>query len=118
MKIMSAKKEKPSIIRTSTIHKTDMVINKGKLTELLDTKNLEFIDLHNKISTKFGLDLGYKGFMSLISGRATWKLLYAYAIADILDVDILDIFELITVDVEQRKKEKDEWKQKYQHNPK
>jgi hypothetical protein len=98
----------------STIHGKEAVINKDNLKNILDHKGMEFIDLHYKIKEAYNLDLEYKGFMSLIQNRSSWKLLYAWAIADILNIDIKDIFEIVDIDVNKKKKEKEKWKEKYQ----
>jgi hypothetical protein len=109
---MSEKKE-----RTPTIHKKDMVLNKDKLKEILDRRGMEYIELHDKlagVNSKYGLDITYKGFMSLLSNRSTWKLLYAHAISDILLINYMEIFEIVDVDVEKEKVKKKKWKEKYQ----
>jgi hypothetical protein len=98
-----------------TIHETEILLNKDKLKVILDRKGMEFIELHRKVSDKYGLDITYKGFMSLLGNRSTWKLLYAYAIADVLLIDIKDVFDIVAVDVEKVKKEKAEWKKQYQN---
>jgi hypothetical protein len=100
----------------STIHGKEAILNKDKLKNILDRRGLEFADLHYDISEAYGLDLSYKGFMSLVQNRSAWKLLYAWAIADYLDIEIKDIFEIVDIDVKKKKKEKEEWKEKYQHN--
>jgi len=102
------------IQRTPTIHEKEMLLNKDKLKKILDNKGMEYIELHERIAEKYGLDLSYKGFMSLMSNRSTWKLLYAHAIADILNVNYMEIFEVVDVDVEKVKKAKEKWKEKYQ----
>ena len=103
--------------RTTILHKTDIVLNKNRLKGILDRKGMGYIELHEKISDpngKFGLDITYKGFMSLLSNRSTWKLIYAHAITDVLNIGINDIFDVIKVDTEKLAKEKEEWKRKYQ----
>lgn len=89
--------------RSPIVHRTEIMVNRKKLKAVLDCKGLEYIDLYNLIVVKFGIDLSYKGFMSIIAGKATWKLLYAYAIVDVLNIQIMDIFELIEMDVEKVK---------------
>jgi hypothetical protein len=109
MKIMTVE-------RTPTIHKRDMVLNKKKLKSILDSKGMSYKELWETISDRYGLDLTYKGFMSLVSNRVTWKLLYAYAIIDALRISYLDIFEIVEIDIDKRIKEKKEWKKQYQDN--
>lgn len=108
MNLMEKKK------RTPTIHKKEMLLDKEKLKAILDSKAMEYIELWDKVVNKYGLDLTYKGFMSLLSNRSTWKLLYAHAIADVLNIDYTEIFEVVDIDVKQVAQSKEEWKQKYQ----
>lgn len=111
---MTAKSKK---LRTPTIHKKEIFINKDKLKMILDSRGLEYIEFHDKLTrrdSEYGLDLTYKGFMSLLSNRNTWKLLYAHAICDTLKVSYEDIFDLVDVDIEREKIIKKEWKEKYQ----
>ena len=100
--------------RTPTVHAKEIIINKGKLKDILDSRDMEYIELHGKIKDEFGLDLSYKGFMSLLSNKVTWKLLYAHAIATTLNVDYTQIFDVVDIDVEKAKKAKELWKEKYQ----
>lgn len=100
--------------RTFTLHEKDIVLNKGKLKNILDSKGLSYIDFYEKVVDAYGLDISYKGFMSLLSNRSTWKLLYAWAIVDVLGITVKDIFEIVDVDVNKLAKEKEEWKRKYQ----
>ncbi len=100
--------------RTPTIHEKEIIINKNKLKSIIDSKGMEYIELHVKIHDKYGLDLSYKGFMSLLSNRSTWKLLYAHAICDVLNIQYTEIFDIVDVDTKKIEKEKQEWKEKYQ----
>lgn len=100
--------------RTPTIHEKEIKINKNKLKDLIDSRGLEYIQFHTRLVDSYGLDLTYKGFMSLLSNKSSWKLLYAHAIAETLKVDYMDIFEVVEVDVEEVKRKRAEWKEKYQ----
>lgn len=102
--------------RTPTIHKTEIMVNREKLKAILDHRGLEYVDLYDMIVERFGLDLTYKGFMSVLAGDATWKLLYAYAVTDVLNVNIMDIFELVEVDVEKVKAKKASIRKRNQTN--
>lgn len=99
-----------------TIHKTDVILNKEALKDVLDRQGMEYIQLFDKAKEKYGLDMKYKGFMTLVSNRSAWKLIYAWAIADVLRVDIKDIFDKVEVDVEAKKREKEEWNRQYGKN--
>ena len=98
-----------------TIHKTDMQLNKYKLKCILDDRKIEYKELHQMVCDKFGLDLSYKGFNTLLMNRASWKLLYAHAVADVLNLAIVDIFDVVEINVEEKAKKLEEWKKKYQN---
>lgn len=100
--------------RTVTLHKTDIKLNKKRLKEVIDSKGMSYKELHEKVVDKFGLDLEYKGFMSLMSNRSSWKLLYAHAITEVLNISTNDIFDVVEVDTDKLAKDKEAWKAKYQ----
>lgn len=102
--------------KAHTIHDTEIVLNKKKLKEILDGRGMGYMELHIKIVDTYGLDLSYKGFMSLLSNRATWKLLYAHVIAETLKINYMEIFELISVDVNEVMEQKEVWKARYQND--
>lgn len=52
--------------------------------------------------------------MSLLYNQSSWKLLYAYVIQEVVDVPFTQFFKLVTVDVEDRKRQKQEFKIKYE----
>lgn len=101
-----------------TIHKTDVIINKQKLKNILDSKDMEYVELQGIMHDKYGIDLKYKGFMSLLDNHSTWKLVYAWIICEILDIKMTDIFEQVEVDIEKKKKEKEIWKERYDNKAK
>ena len=105
-------------MRTVTLHEKDIIINRDKLKKQLDSRGMGYIELHEKIVSVYGLDLTYKGFMTILSNRATWKLLYAHAITDVLNVGITDVFDVIDIDIEEKAKEKKKWQEKYQNKGK
>ena len=105
---------KQTIRKAHTIHQRDVLLNKKNLKDILDKKGMGYKELHSVISDAYGLDLTYKGFMSLISNQSTWKLIYAWAIVDVLHLHITDIFDVVDIDVEKKAKEKENWKRKYQ----
>jgi hypothetical protein len=106
---MTAKKKK----KLYTIHGTDILLNKEKLKNILDGKDLEFKELHELVRDRYKLDLTYKGFMTLLSNKATWKTLYSHAITETLGVRMTDVFDVVDVDVEAKIKEKEQWKREY-----
>lgn len=72
------------------------------------------MSLYEKVVNKYGVDISYKGFMNLVSNRSTWKLLYAVAITDILDVTIDELFDIVEIDIKSKIREKERWKEKYE----
>lgn len=100
--------------RKIALHKMDVVLNREKTKEIMDSQGMSYVELHNRMVEKFGLDLKYKGFMNLLTNNSSWKLLYAFALSETLHTDISVIFELVNVDINKKKKEKIEWKEKYQ----
>lgn len=96
-----------------TIHETDIILNKDALANILLKKDLEYAELHEAIVDAYGLKLSYKGFMSLVSNQATWKLLYAWAVCEVLKVSIADIFTPIKVDIDKKVEEKEIWNERY-----
>lgn len=98
---------------TTTIHEKDIILDKDKLKEILDVRGLEYIEFHEKLHKKYGLHISYKGFMSLLQNRSTWKLIYAYAISDYLDVEIMDLFTVVDLDIDEEKLKKEKWKERY-----
>lgn len=104
------KKRKPY-----TIHRTDVVIDKRKIEAILKSKDMDFKELWEILTDEkgYGLDITYKGFMSLIANRVTWKTLYSHAIVDVLNLKNSDIFTVVKVDIDEKIKEKEKWKEKF-----
>ena len=100
--------------RTILLHRKDVILNRDNLRVILDKKDLTYIQLYESVADKYGIDLTYKGFMSLMSNRSSWKLLYAIAIIDTLKVDVGDIFDIVDVDIEKKVKDKKVWREKYE----
>ena len=96
-----------------TIHKTDIKFNKDSVDEILKEIGMNYADLYKKMKDSYGLDMEYKSFMNLISNRVTWKLLYAWALVDVLEIDLRKAFKVIEVDVDKVKEQKDKWDEKY-----
>lgn len=86
------------ILGRSTTHKRDIVLDKNILRTILERNKMSFLDLYNECVKRYGLDIRYKGFMNLLDNRSSWKLLYAYAVTDVLDVALNDIFIIIDTD--------------------
>lgn len=111
--MMTAEKERAKNKKLYTIHETDIILNKDKLDEALEGRGIDYLTFHSRLVDTYGLDLSYKGFNSLIKNRPAWKLIYAWSIADMLKMQITDLFEPVKIDVQAKIKEKEEWNAKY-----
>lgn len=96
-----------------TIHKKELLLNKDRVKSILDEKGMEYMEFYTKAKEKYGLDITYKAFMNLLSNRSTWKLIYAWAVADVLNANIPEIFDMVDIDIEKAKKEKKDWETRY-----
>lgn len=93
------------------IHKKEMEINKAKLKIVITTKKeWNFKELWKRMVDAYGLDLEYKSFMALLQNNISWKLTYAQAICEMIDVSIDEIFDWVEIDVEEEKKKREERK--------
>lgn len=90
----------------AVIHRKKEQLNKEKLDAILSTKKMNYTELYNRTIEKHGLDLSLKGFMNLLSNRVSWKYLYAWAIADVLEVDTEDIIDIVEINAEEKAREK------------
>ena len=105
-------------MRKVSLHEKDVLLNRDRLIEVLDSQGMNHKDLYHKITEKYGLDISYKGFMNLITNRSSWKLLYAYTIIEVLSINLRDIFEMVDINIDKKIKEKEKWKSKYQNKQK
>lgn len=94
-------------------NKKEVVLNRNKFDAM--TEGYSYKELWHEMTTVYGIDISYNGFGSMIRGLNTWKLTYAWVLADMLKVSIEDLFVLIDVDVEKKIKETIEWQKKYQN---
>lgn len=99
------------------IHEKEIMLDRDKLKNILDSKGIDYTQFHDEVTNGYGLDMTYKGFMNLLSNRSTWKLIYAWAIAEYLQVEIKDIFNMVEIDVSKAVSKRKKWEEKYQ-NPK
>ncbi|UUV46833.1 transcriptional regulator [Bacillus phage vB_BanS-Thrax4] len=99
-------------MRKFLIHDKDIKLNKSKLDAILDSQKMDYTELHDKICKQFGLKISYKGFMNILSNRNSWKFLYAYALCELLKVTSNDIFELVDVDVDAERMERENMKKR------
>lgn len=73
-------------------HGTEILINETQLNLALKNKQWNKRELHDRINMKYDLDLKYRGFMNTLQNKNQWKLIYAYAIADLLEKPIEELF--------------------------
>jgi hypothetical protein len=75
-------------------HSVEVVIDTEKFKTLLNGKSVT--QFHKELIEEWGLDFKYKFFSSLVKNKqpSSWYLLYGYAIAKQLNVDITDLFTL------------------------
>lgn len=90
----------------------EVILNRNAFDSLLG--DYKYKDVWEEMTTTYGIDISYGGFGSMIRGLNTWKLTYAWVLAEILHVDIKDIFILVNVDVDKKIEERIEWQKKYQ----
>ncbi|MFQ3543523.1 hypothetical protein Q7A53_05505 [Halobacillus rhizosphaerae] len=101
-------------MRTHALHEKSVVLDRKKLDEIMEKKGLDYTLLHNKLVENYGIDMAYKSFMNLMYNRISWKLIYAWVLADSLNKSMYDLFEIVDVDVKKKEKLNEEWKRKYQ----
>ena len=93
-------------------NKKEVVLNKKMFNYYLG--DYKYKDIWHDMTTVYGIDISYNGFCSMIRGLNTWKLTYAWVLAEILHVRVEDIFMLVDVDVDKKIEERKEWQKKYQ----
>lgn len=79
-------------------HKVNTVINEDKLKFLLQQRGWTYKELVERLRNRYGVEIKYKGLVPLFSNKANWKLLYAYILCDLLEVNINDLFDLVESD--------------------
>jgi hypothetical protein len=71
----------------------DAKINRQKFQSLIGAKQWTAKEFHERWTNVYGFSIGYKNFMELINNNVSWKLVYAFAIAEMLEVDVYNLFE-------------------------
>jgi hypothetical protein len=79
----------------SVDNKIDMVLDKERFSKV--TKGMKKIDVWENMTKIHGLDIQYKSFLNLLENRVTWRLVYAYALAQVLGLQIDDLFVIVNV---------------------
>ncbi|WJJ55356.1 hypothetical protein QB910_000112 [Dabrowskivirus KKP3916] len=85
-------------------NKFDVVLDRHKFDALIGDMFIK--DFYDRINVKWKLGIDYKSFLNLVNNRVNWRLIHAYAIADMLDCRIEDIFKVTEVDIEERERKR------------
>lgn len=75
-------------------NKMEMFIKRDKVDSFRHKKRWTNVDLLERLQKCYGIDLKYKGFASLLDNCGSWKLLYAYALSDLMELSIYELFEM------------------------
>lgn len=76
----------------------DAKLNRTKLSLIIGKKQWTAKELYNRWKVRYGAKMGYTSFMELLNNNVGWKLSYAFALSEMLEVDIYELFEFITDD--------------------
>jgi hypothetical protein len=79
---------------------TDAKLNRQLFQISIGKKEWTAKEFHERWISKYGFTIKYNNFMELINNNVSWKLVYALAIADMLGVDINEIFEFTSDEFE------------------
>lgn len=85
-------------------NKNDLYLNKPAYKTFLKRKGLKAPELWSIIQEKYGIAVSYKAIAQAINGNNSWKLLYAWAICKELGVQIDNLFDLKSVDEDERER--------------
>lgn len=62
---------------------------------LIGSKHWTAKEFHERWTATYGFQMRYTSFMELINNNTSWKLAYALSIAEFLDTDVNELFELV-----------------------
>lgn len=80
---------------------SDAKIDRIRFNNLIRQNKWNAKEFHERWCYRYGFKIGYNNFMELLNNNVSWKLVYAFAIAHMLDVDINDLFEFSISEVEE-----------------
>lgn len=80
---------------------TDARMNRIRFQTLISGKKWSAKEFHDRWTKQYGFKIKYNNFMELINNNVSWKLVYALAIAHMLDVDVNELFDFIYTEVEE-----------------
>lgn len=69
-------------------------INRDVFKSLAKLNGITQLEIVEILSVRYRIDISYKGFNSLMTNKASWKLMYAMALSEILDTPITELFKL------------------------
>jgi hypothetical protein len=69
-------------------------IDERKFSHLLREKKLNNKEFFYKLIEKYGFTFRYSNFMELVKNNINWRLSYALAICEMLEVEIPELFVL------------------------
>lgn len=72
---------------------TNAKINRQKFQLLIGKHNWTAKDFWDRWTKKYGFTIIYNSFMELLNNNVSWKLVYAFSVADMLEVDINELFD-------------------------
>jgi len=75
---------------------TEATINRNVFQNLIGANRWTAKEFHERWILRYGFTIKYNNFMELINNNVSWKLVYAFAIAEMLTVDINELFEFTT----------------------
>lgn len=71
---------------------TDAYIDRQKFQMLIGGKQWTAKEFHQRWTSRYGFKMKYNNFMELINNNVGWKLVYAFAISEMLEVNIDELF--------------------------
>lgn len=81
----------------SVYSKTNILVKEQLLRELTEKKGWTLVELNNQAGEKYGYKFDYRSFMSLVRNDNAWKILYAWAVSDVLGVSMYELFEVVKI---------------------
>lgn len=77
---------------------TDATLNREKFQSLIGAKEWTAKEFHKRWIDRYSFSIKYNNFMELINNNVSWKLVYAFAISEMLETNIADLFDFTTVE--------------------
>lgn len=71
---------------------TTAEINRQKFQSLIGARAWTAKDFHERWTREYKFKMKYNNFMELINNNVSWKLVYAFAMAEMLEVEISELF--------------------------